>query len=187
MKYLVTILFLLTALLTACNPAKRAAKQQKQFQQMVDEYIKNHPPRIDTVTKYIPGKDSSKFFKQLADSIAAIKFDKKVEVSVRYKDTCTSAIQIFNEAYETGYQHGLAEGKATAPVRVDTIDRTQVFAEQVSLLKKDVETWKEKFYQQSISLEKNKRQKNTYLWLLIAAGISIALFTTLTLKKRLRP
>lgn len=188
MKYLVTIsAILLTFLQTACDPAKRAAKQQKHYQQLVDEYIKNHPPRIDTVAKYLPGKDSTEFFKRIADSIAATKIEKVVDVRIKYKDTCTTAIDTYNEGFELGYKVGFHEGKAKAPVRVDTFVKNIVPVDQIEFWKRQADQWKEKYYQVSVIVEQQKKKTNTWFWWFIAASLSTVGLTILTLKKLFRP
>ena len=57
MKFFKTIAaVLITVSLISCNPAKRMQKEQQQYEAMVNDYIAKHPPRIDTATKYLPGK-----------------------------------------------------------------------------------------------------------------------------------
>ena len=112
MKYLVAIILFLQI---GCNPVKRLARQQKNYQTVVDEYNKNHPQRIDTATKFLPATDSSKFFKHIADSISKIKTTTQASIEIKYKDTCTSAPALYDQGFDFGYQIGYNSGKLVAP------------------------------------------------------------------------
>ena len=56
MKNLILFVSILSVLVASCNPAKKLARQQKQFVAVVDEYNKNYPARIDTNTIYVQGE-----------------------------------------------------------------------------------------------------------------------------------
>jgi hypothetical protein len=181
MKYIVAISIIL--LQFGCSPAKRMARQQAQYQKLVDEYIKNHPPRIDTATIYLKGFDSSTYFKHLADSVAATKMQTTIEVQMKYKDTCTTAIDTYNEGFNLGYEIGKADGKATASTRVDTLLQTVVPTEQISLLNKDNHQ-----LQLDIAAEKNntlkaKAKSSTWLIFLIISVCANGLLTFFIIKK----
>lgn len=185
MKYLVTILFSLT--LFACNPAKRVGQQQKQFQQMVDEYNKDHPVRIDTVTKYITGFDSSLFFKKYLDSLSSLETTNINTVLIKYKDTCTTAIDTYNDGFNFGYNVGFYNGKLNSPVRVDTVLSSYYPTGQIDLLKKSADSWEKKYLELATKWQEEKSKKQNFKWLFFAACAVIILFTTLTIYKKLKP
>jgi hypothetical protein len=70
-------------------------------------------PQIDTLP------DSSAYFKALSDSLAQAKQSIKEVLSLKYKDTCTSAIAIYQDGFNIGYQMGEYEGRSRAKSETD--------------------------------------------------------------------
>ena len=108
MKYLAAIFFIL--LQVGCNPAKQLTRKNAQYQQIVDEYNKNHPQRIDTAAKFSSPPDSSKFYQAIADSIKQVKQKTSITYADRYHDTCTSAKLLYEEGFHLGYSLGFSSG-----------------------------------------------------------------------------
>ncbi len=159
-----------------CNPAKQMARHQKQYQQLVDEYIKDHPQRIDTATIFLPGAaDSSNYYKAKADSLKLIKQQNIVHVQTKYKDTCTTSIDNYNEGFKLGYQVGFSDGKiSTAPVH-DTLVRTITPTDEITKLNSTIKKLQDEQLVQA--------KKFNWLWPFIISCIVITLLTALLIKK----
>ena len=160
-----------------CNPAKQLARHQKQYQQMMDEYIKDHPQRIDTATKFFPAADSSNFYKAKADSLKAIKQLTIVQVQTKYKDTCTSAADTYNEGFNLGYQVGLSDCKKS--VLHDTLQTIITPTDEINNLNRIINN----LHQDLDAAQLHDAQEFNWLWPFIIACIVITILTALILKK----
>ena len=178
MKLLIAVFFLTS--LACCNPAKRFAKQQKQYEQIMDEQIKNHPVRIDTATKFKPGADSSIFYKRIADSLRVVKQVTVTSIQIKYRDTCTTAANTFNQGYTLGYLIGLKDVNAQ-PVH-DTLVQTILQTDLINSLQKQNTVLVSEKHQAELQAEKNKK----YLWWFIIAIITNILTLTALLIKIFR-
>lgn len=74
---------------------------------------------IDTAdTVYIPPlpipPDSTDYFKAISDSLSKVKQLVRDSILIKYKDTCTSAVRIYNEAYRLGYDIGKSDASINA-------------------------------------------------------------------------
>lgn len=103
---------LATCIILSCNPAKRLAKQQQQFQSMLAEYILLHPPIVDTVTKVLPGKIDTvpvpvpvMDYGRLKKSLDSL----RVVLKGRYIADSQDCERQINEAFETGRQAAIFE------------------------------------------------------------------------------
>lgn len=174
MKLIVTILTLV--LLSACNPSK----QFKKLQAQQDEYNKNHPPRVDTVTIMKYGADSSGYFKAIADSMRAVKALTKTNVLLQYRDTCTSAAELF----EVGYQMGFAVGQGAAIVRVDTFTRDLYPYDLINAYERKAGEQLAKNKEQSQTITQQKNTKTRLLFWCIGLAAFIILSIVLLLKTK---
>lgn len=161
-------------------------KQQKQFNNIMSEYIKNHPLRIDTATRIFKGPDSIAFYKQLSDSLQKKVPVKNNELKIIYKDTCTSAPMQYEQGFEFGYQVGQAEGKAMANIRVDTVVKTIVETGRIDILKKENEDLKLTNFNSSLQKQKIKTRAERFFWLLIISAVLNLFFIVLLTKKYLK-
>lgn len=157
MKNLVVVFILMS--IASCNPAKKLAKQQKQYQQVVDEYNKNHPVRIDTTTKYLQGETITEVVE-------------RTDTIVQYHtDTVTGAATM---------EYFFEKGRDIYHTRVDTITKIIVPTDQIELLKKLNETLTTDLHTATLKTEREKK----WFWLFIIACIVAVAFITTTLKKR---
>lgn len=191
MKIDIPLIFMLliTVVIFSCNPYKRLA---------------THPPLsahdslnlsrrcssvfpIDTVTKtktiIIRGKDSSRYYKHLADSILKIKQVVLEKVHNLYKDTCTTAVNQYQDGYNLGYEVGLYDGKIgntsdtiLITKTITQIDNTKLVAANITVELKSKEAEKYRV--------KNENKSTFIMWLLIGFGVSI-LVNVLQFKKPL--
>lgn len=158
-------------LIIGCNPAKRLQKQQRAYQQLVDAYIKEHPPRIDTVTTFIKGADSSAYFKQMADSLATLKPAATSAVAIKYRDTCKSAVYRWDEGYEYGYKIGFVDGKANAPGRVDTVKDSFYPTDLINALEKENHTLQLLLQAEKTKTVTIRSQKKDWFWFFVVSAI----------------
>lgn len=178
MKFLAAVFFLTS--IACCNPAKKLARQQKQYEQVVDEYIKNHPVRIDTATRFYPGMDSSAFYKYTADSLKQVNIKSTDSIKIKYRDTCTSASLVYNHGYTLGYLTGIKDAGVTTVH--DTLVKTISQTDLISILQKENATMVNEKSQALLQAQKNKK----YLWWFIIACISNVLTITALLNKKFK-
>lgn len=121
------VMWLLFALIwLSCNPYKQLASRPpetaKDSARLLARCIQILPldttgshfiPQIDTLP------DSSAYFKAILDTLAKRGVVVKDSLIVKYKDTCTSAIAIYQDGFNIGYQMGEYEGKRKAKSEVD--------------------------------------------------------------------
>jgi len=105
----------------SCNPYKRLANRPpitpKDSAALLARCIQMSP--LDTTdTVYMPPlpmpPDSTDYFKAISDSLGKVKQLVKDTLLIKYKDTCTSAIRIYNEAYKFGYDVGKSDARVDA-------------------------------------------------------------------------
>lgn len=175
MKYLLLILF---PILFGCNFFKRLDKHTPVSTQDSLHLLKKcnavFPYDTSGTTKlvFINKRDSIDFYQKLADSLAAIKQKVKDSIALRYKDTCTSIVDRYNEGVELGVKIGRYQGQVLTEQKYkaiinfnDSIYRSQTdvlkhgFSGQIkqSNLERDTER-----------IAKEKQQKSKDKWRLIA-------------------
>ena len=115
MKNLILFVSTLCVLVASCNPAKKLAKQQKQFVAVVDEYNKNYPARVDTNTIYVQG-----------DNVVTIEL--RTDTLIEYLFDTIAGKTITVQKYILGKNYYYT--------RVDTIIKTVENTTQINLLKK---------------------------------------------------
>ena len=59
---------------------------------------------------YESGPDSSAIYRRIADSLAKVKRNYKDSISIRYKDSCRSVKDNYDNGFNLGYQVGKFEG-----------------------------------------------------------------------------
>lgn len=107
-------------LLCSCSPYNRLAKRNpitsKDSINLAAKCNAVYPSKeIDSSTTVIHiGVDSINFFKEKADSLEAVKSKVIIEIKVKYKDTCTSAVQEATQLCNVCFSQGLYEGKKRA-------------------------------------------------------------------------
>jgi hypothetical protein len=156
MKNLVVVFILIS--IASCNPAKKLARQQKQYMQVVDGYNKDHPVRIDTTTKYLPG--------QIITNTVS-----RIDTVVKYKTDTLTGEMLTEIVYE--------KGNDIYHTRIDTLLKTIVPTDQIELLKK---------LNNQLTTEKNEAvlkasKKEKWFWLFIIASMTTVIFLITTLKK----
>lgn len=105
-------------LLFSCYTERKAAKQvdnaYNKYEQMVAKKTRTWFPctAIDTtvIIDTVYSKDSSAFFKAKLDSLLLVQKDDKDSISIIYKDTCKSVLDVYNKAYDLGYKAGFYQG-----------------------------------------------------------------------------
>lgn len=178
MKYLVVVFILTMPAVFSCNPAKQVSKQQKQYNAIIGEYLKDHPVRIDTTTKYIKGEDSSSFYKHIADSLDSVKQIVITTIATQYKDTCTSANDIFFAGYDAGTRLGKAKAKQL-PGRVDTVKTHYLPVDLINTLQQSVAT----LTNEKNTIELKAANNKKWFWLFIISCIlNLLLLTALLIK-----
>lgn len=172
LKYLTAVIAL--TLIGSCSPAKRVARQQKEIDRLMNEYIKNHPIRIDTAVKYKAGKDSTAFFKKQADSLRAVKSKVKDSIIRQVVDTCRQVVEDnFESGFNSGYAVGLAE--CSQKIRVDTFTNNVFPVDEINAYKKSIIE-----LNQQLTAE---RDKKNYFWhFIISLSAAIVFLVLLAIK-----
>lgn len=172
----VTVIFILVCL--SCNPAKRVLDRNNDFNKVMGEYIKNHPFRVDTVTKFLPGLDSSIFFKKEADSLRQIASRTLYSIETIYKDTCKSASSRYIEGFNIGYQIG-----STGSIHYihDTLRISFLETEKMEELKRELQVAKDEVNKNHLGWIKEKR----WFWISISMGLLLLIFIILFVAKKL--
>lgn len=104
-------------LLCSCSPYNRLAKRNpitsRDSTNLAAKCNAVYPSKeIDSSTTVTHiGIDSSNFFKEKADSLEAVKAKIVIEIKVKYKDTCTSAVKEATQLCNVCFAQGLYEGK----------------------------------------------------------------------------
>ena len=114
----VIMVALLSLLIVSCNPYKRLTNRppitSKDSAALLARCVKllPVPAPSDTAKPLIVFDipDSNAYYKALADSIAKTKQTVEKELWIKYKDTCTSAIAIYQDGFTIGYKMGKYEG-----------------------------------------------------------------------------
>lgn len=171
----VTVISILVCL--SCNPAKRVLDRNNDFNKVMGEYIKNHPFRVDTVTKFLPGLDSSIFFKKEADSLRQIASRTLYSIETIYQDTCKSASSRYIEGFNIGYQIG-----STSSIRFihDTLRISFLETEKMEALKRELQVARDEVYKNHLGWIKEKR----WFWISISMGLLILIFIILFVAKK---
>lgn len=117
-------------------------------------------------TNYKPSFDSSNFYKTKVDSLTKVKKSYRDSIAIRYKDTCKSVQDNFNNGFDIGYKAGVYEGKKVA--RIDTLYQTKTLkikdSADIYLLNDE----NVKLKSENKKLQKKIVFKNKFLWLLLA-------------------
>ena len=124
MKLLTTIILLL--IIASCNPAKQVLKNQQAFEQIGNEWARQHPCANDSVTVFLPGRIDSIFqtvpvkdaaaLQHLSDSVSKA-------LAEKYHQDINDCNRQVNEALNTGYDKALYDlsKKKVADKKPDTI------------------------------------------------------------------
>lgn len=172
---------LLSLLLFSCNPYKKIMKNPpdnvRDSARLATRCSLTFPCTenkiIDTV-EVIKGSDSIVYFKDQFDSLQQVKNRIITEVELKYKDTCTSAVNSAKDVCDACYKAGFAEGKSkptiierTIRIRSTTLDKAALYAEQYKL--KVIQNKR----------DRNKTWKNIFLaTTLLLSAVVIILFKT---------
>ena len=181
-KYLFYALFAaLVLFLCHCNPAKKVAQQQKDFEQLVNDYLVKHPQPVDTVTKFLPGRiDSVPITIPVLDPwlLQLFKDSTAKAISTKYAASLQDCNRQVNEAFETGYQKAKYEcSQVKVPKqKPDTVERLVIRTGYENSLKEKITTLQEQ-------LKQSEGRKN-YLWYLILSVIINLLLATVILKRK---
>ncbi len=124
------ILSAIVLLLAGCQSAEKLThKALAKDKVKVIEIVRAIYPCITTDSTQaivvIKAPDSSAFFKSVADSLALIKRGYKDSIAIRYKDSCKSVQDNFDQGFNLGYEIGKNDGKQQ--VRTDTMVITNVY------------------------------------------------------------
>lgn len=98
-------------LLLACNPIKKAGRDQALLDGLVEQRLKQHPPSIDTNTVYLRGKDS--LVPYPVPVVDPLQLQEKLDslqkaIKVQYGNAVDCERQI-REAFNAGRQQALYE------------------------------------------------------------------------------
>ena len=177
-KLIFYIILLITclALLFSCYSVKKSGKQldkaYDRYPALVAEKTGAWFPvkKIDSTIQIVIPFDSSKIYQSKIDSLTAIKQRIKDSIAIRYRDSCRTVTDKFDEGFNLGYEVGYYEGKLKSCR--DTLIITKTYT---------IEDSSKIFLAQSKVIEAEKRiakleKKNDRLssWL-IAAGVVILL------------
>lgn len=171
----VTVISILVFL--SCNPAKRVLDRNNDFNKVMGEYIKNHPFRMDTVTKFLPGLDSSTFFKKKADSLRLINSQRFDSIKTIYQDTCKSASSRYVEGFNIGYKIG---GTGSIHYIHDTVRISFLETEKMEALKRELQVAKDEVNKNHLGWIREKR----WFWISISLGLLLLMFIILFVAKK---
>ncbi len=158
------------ALLFSCYSVKKSGKQ-------LDKAYDRYPAlvakktgawfpvkKIDSTIQITTPFDSSKIYQQKIDSLTAIKQRIKDSIAIRYKDSCRTVTDKFDEGFNLGMKIGFYEG--TVHAKRDTLiitktytieDSSKIFLAQSKVIEAEKRIAK---------LEKKKDRRNTVIWVL---------------------
>lgn len=125
------LIIVLTAILFSCSPSKYEAIS----------VAKGTPPLTTKDSNYLAGRcaatfpipdtfkpivlptvpDSSKYFKSKSDSLASLKPKVIDRLKIEYKDTCTSAVNQYEDGFKDGEKMGYYDGKTDAEVKFNKL------------------------------------------------------------------
>ena len=101
--YFALIVIISLLLSFGCNPAKQVMKNQAAYDKLINDYLVNHPQRIDTLTELIPGGVDSVFYPVLrVDSVRMNEIKDSLQIVL--SDSENDCARAISEAFETGYQ-----------------------------------------------------------------------------------
>ncbi len=177
-KLIFYIIFIITclALLFSCYSVKKSGKQ-------LDKAYDRYPAlvakktgvwfpvkKVDSTIQITTPFDSSKIYQSKIDSLTAIKQRIKDSIAIRYKDSCRTVTDKFDEGFNLGMKIGFYEG--TVKAKRDTLiitktytieDSSKIFLAQSKVIEAE---------KQIAKLEKKKDRLSSWL---IAAGVVILL------------
>lgn len=120
-KWHLPLAVLILILLFSCNPYKQIVKHppltHKDSVRLALVCVRVYPndtTSATTTTIIINGADSSAYFKDKADSLAAIKMNMRDSIIKRYKDTCKSIVTHSENVCDVCYQQGYYLGRENA-------------------------------------------------------------------------
>lgn len=134
------LLLLMCIIGTSCNPYKKLAKRPPLTaadsaalaKQCVKAFPADTTAKSDTV--YVLPIDSSEYYRLLAERLFRENKRKTAEIVVKYKDTCTTAQQTYEEGFNIGYDVGFAQCKAN-PVHDTLLINTHYWIQDNAVLK----------------------------------------------------
>lgn len=183
-------------ILFSCNPTKRAYKAIEKLPpattQDTGRLLKRSaatfpakPPVIkEGKTVIIKGKDSTAFYKGKYNEAVKSKTVTKTEIKLKYKDTCTSANDTYEQGFQLGYEVGLYDGKAKVKpcdsvYRVDTIT---VIPHEYTVQLEDVKLQLRNAKDDSDKLKTECATKKTWILYLIVLCLLLAIGNILQFK-----
>lgn len=179
--YIIALAFTV-CLSSGCNPIKQAGKRQAQFEDVILNYIKAHPPRIDTNTVYIPGKqvpvlvlDSTRL-QQVKDSL-------QTALKLKYLADGQDCERQVNEAFETGKQAALFQFLNSPRNAPDTIKKTVYNTDVEDGYIRENANLKGQIAEQ----EKELQSSQKWLWLFIGSVALNAVLSFMSIKQLIKP
>jgi len=164
-----------------CNPAKRLQKNNEQYQQIINDYLVNNPPRIDSMVELIPGGIDTLYYpKMVLDSVRMQAI--KDSLQKAFHNTEKDCVREINEAFETGKQQALYElqRKTFTRPRPDTIIKKMYrIGYENGLLKKIEQLTAEGFEK-----EKTIAQKQSLIWGCLAVTLLLLVAVIYIIQKK---
>lgn len=143
---LIVLIGLFLLIWCSCNPYKKLATRPpltpKDSAALLARCIQISP--LDTtVAHFIPQiptiPDSSAFYKAISDSLGKVRQLVRDSLLIKYKDTCTSAVRIYREAYNLGNDIGTSDIRVEAEAMYKRASRTtdSLYQRQFAKMKSD--------------------------------------------------
>lgn len=172
-------------ILFSCLTSKKANRQlnsiEIKYPEKIATFARDKYPCsvLKSDTTYIINNDSVGYFKAQSDSLLKIKQHIKDSIAIRYKDSCRSVVDSYNEGFKLGYEVGMYDGRQK-PVH-DTFYIRARYEDSSKIKLEKIET--AKAAAKNVELTKKINTKNTLLWVALALISLLGLGNYLQSKK----
>lgn len=175
---------IVAAFLLSCYTQKKAVQQTEKayntYPLPVVDFFRKKVPCVTTdssiVYRYVY-LDSAEYYQRTIDSLNAIKSKVKDSVAIRYKDSCKSVMDNFNEGFDIGYKIGFIKGKSqyspdsvfiTKTYKIRDVADSVFYAKSLEQANKEI-----------LSYKKKMQVRKTWVWVGWSIAFILALVVTL--------
>lgn len=179
--YLFIALCFAVVILMCCNPAKKVAKQQQEYEKLINDYLAKHPQQLDTALIFIQGgNDTVKQFIPVINTAALLHIEDSLKnaIRIKYADVLQDCDRQVSEAFNTGYdqaRYEISQQKVFKP-RPDTLIRTVARVDYENSLKEQISGLK-------FELKAAYDKPNYLLYLILSILLNLLLVTVIVKRK----
>jgi hypothetical protein len=192
----IAIVFIMVAL-SSCNPTRKAYEGIKKHEpattadsfKLATRFKTTYPQKPPVIKKGIPvvKPDSTAFFKKKLDSALKAGIVTRKAVEVKYKDTCTTAVDSYDDGYRFGYKLGVWDGQGKCPQSTNTVDTfiqdSQQTLAELAVAQNGLKISNDNLTKSLAEQAIYKHQSTVKTYWLIGLGLLIAIMVFLKIKK----